>query len=154
VLAHAFYPQSGETHFDVEEQWVDGDTEDIDLMDGIDLMTVAGHELGHALGLGHSEVPGALMAPYYQGYEPNFSLPDDDRQAIQSLYGTCLDVNVRQGVNIVSFLSRVSTAMLTYVAVLTCDIDIAILSVRLSVCHVPVLCRNGLTYQHTFFSVW
>ena len=84
VLAHAFYPQSGETHFDTEESWVDRQTE------GIDLMTVAAHELGHALGLGHSAVPGALMAPYYQGYDPNFSLPDDDRQAIQSLYGNCL----------------------------------------------------------------
>jgi len=84
VLAHAFYPKSGETHFDDEEQWVDRQS------DGIDLMTVAAHELGHALGLGHSEVPGALMAPYYQGYDPNFSLPDDDRRAIQSLYGMCL----------------------------------------------------------------
>jgi len=82
VLAHAFYPQNGETHFDDEERWVDRET------DGIDVMTVTAHELGHALGLGHSAVSGALMAPYYQGYDPNFSLSDDDRQAIQSLYGT------------------------------------------------------------------
>jgi len=81
VLAHAFYPQSGETHFDAEENWVDRQH------DGIDLMIVTAHELGHALGIGHSQVPGALMAPYYQGYIPNFSLSDDDRQAIQSLYG-------------------------------------------------------------------
>jgi len=33
------------------------------------------------------------------------------------------------------------------------DIDIAILSVCLSVCHVPVLYQNGLTYHHTFFSM-
>ena len=84
VLAHAFYPQSGETHFDSEENWVDRETE------GIDLTIVTAHELGHALGIGHSQVPGALMAPYYQGYIPNFSLSEDDVQAIQSLYGTYL----------------------------------------------------------------
>ena len=44
----------------------------------------------------------------------------------------------------VSFLSRVST--------LTRDIDIADLSVRLSVRHVPVLDENGLTYCHSFFT--
>jgi len=30
--------------------------------------------------------------------------------------------------------------------------DIAILSARLSICHVSVLCRNGLTYHHTLLS--
>ena len=39
------------------------------------------------------------------------------------------------------FLSHVSTAMLTR------DIDIAVLSVRPSVCHAPVLYQNGLIYQ-------
>ena len=81
VLAHAFYPESGETHFDDQEFWVDRET------DGIDLTTVAAHEFGHALGLGHSAVEGALMAPYYQGYDPNFVLPQDDIDAIHSLYG-------------------------------------------------------------------
>ena len=86
VLAHAFYPQSGETHFDNHEAWVDRQTE------GVDLMTVAAHELGHALGLGHSPVPGALMAPYYQGYDPDFVLTDDDIGAIQSLYGELVNI--------------------------------------------------------------
>jgi matrix metalloproteinase-14 (membrane-inserted) len=81
VLAHAFYPTSGELHLDDTEQWVDSKEE------GVDIMTVAAHELGHALGLGHSAVPGALMAPYYQGYDPEFTLPQDDIDAIQSLYG-------------------------------------------------------------------
>jgi len=49
-----------------------------------------------------------------------------------------------------SFLSRVS--------VLTRDIDVAVLSVRLSVClsvrDVQLSDENGLTYCHTFFTTW
>jgi len=46
-------------------------------------------------------------------------------------------------INMTSFLSRVS--------ILTRDIDIANLSVRLSVRYVPVSDENGLTYRHSFF---
>ena len=44
-----------------------------------------------------------------------------------------------------SFLSRVS--------ILTRDIDIANLSVCLSVRNVPVSDENGLTYRHLFFTI-
>ena len=42
------------------------------------------------------------------------------------------------------FLSRVS--------ILTRDIDIALLSVRLSIRHIPVFYRNDLTYCYSFFT--
>lgn len=81
TLAHAFFPKSGETHFDEDEQF---DYED---GRGVNLMIVAAHEFGHTLGLAHSNVPDSLMAPVYQGYVPNFKLPRDDVMAIQQLYG-------------------------------------------------------------------
>jgi peptidoglycan hydrolase-like protein with peptidoglycan-binding domain len=86
VLAHAFYPLNsdpirGDSHFDEAEQW----TVNIPTGSGIDLVTVAAHEFGHALGLRHSEDSSALMAPFYIG--PRRFLSPDDMNGIQSLYG-------------------------------------------------------------------
>jgi hypothetical protein len=65
VLAHTFYPAppnpepiAGDVHFDDAESWHIGTN--------IDLFSVALHELGHALGLGHSDNPNDVMYPYYK----------------------------------------------------------------------------------------
>lgn len=55
-------------------------------LSGTDLLQVAVHELGHTLGLQHSNSPGSVMSPYYiYSYKPQLS--KDDERRIQSLYG-------------------------------------------------------------------
>lgn len=83
VLAHAFHPGSslnGQVHLDLDENWsIYGEN------DTISLLHVAIHELGHALGLGHSSQNKSIM---YAWYKPsNFKLDEDDILAINSLYG-------------------------------------------------------------------
>ncbi len=87
TFAHAFYPPpnggaiAGDTHLDDAETW------SVNLPpSGTDLVSVLAHEFGHALGLAHSTVNGALMYPYYSG--PHRYLHSDDVGGIQELYGT------------------------------------------------------------------
>uniref|UniRef100_A0A8D9ERG8 Matrix metalloproteinase-16 n=1 Tax=Cacopsylla melanoneura TaxID=428564 RepID=A0A8D9ERG8_9HEMI len=86
TLAHAFFPvYGGDAHFDDAEKWT------VNSYKGTNLFQVAAHEFGHSLGLSHSDERSALMAPFYRGYEPSFSLDSDDIEAIQALYGSADD---------------------------------------------------------------
>ncbi|XP_060516534.1 matrix metalloproteinase-14 isoform X3 [Cylas formicarius] len=82
TLAHAYFPVfGGDAHFDASESW------SINSYRGTNLFQVAAHEFGHSLGLSHSDIRQALMAPFYRGYDPVFSLDQDDIDGIQALYG-------------------------------------------------------------------
>lgn len=80
TLAHGFSPADGsDVHFDDAENWVIGDG-------GADIYTTAVHELGHALGISHSQAKKSIMTPVYR-YSSDLKLDGDDINAIQELYG-------------------------------------------------------------------
>jgi hypothetical protein len=85
VLAETFLPPpdnggtaAGDILFNSNVNWQIGTS--------YDLMTVAAHEFGHALGLGESSVSTAVMYGTYNGIKE--SLTSDDIAGIQSIYGT------------------------------------------------------------------
>ncbi|KAJ8775203.1 hypothetical protein K2173_020207 [Erythroxylum novogranatense] len=82
TIAHAFAPTRGWFHYDADELWSVGP-----IRGAFDLETVALHEIGHLLGLGHSEVEGAIMWPSIKPGTTMHGLHTDDIQGIRALYG-------------------------------------------------------------------
>ena len=73
VLASAGYPERGNVQFDSAESW-----------SAANLLPTALHELGHCLGLSHSDDPASLMYPYSR---PAPVIDDESRLALQAIYG-------------------------------------------------------------------
>lgn len=92
VLAHAFYPPpnsgslAGDVHFDEDENWTN--ITQVSGSQPIDLQTVALHEIGHSLGLAHSNVSSAIMYAYYGGSRR--ALAQDDIDGIRVIYGSSI----------------------------------------------------------------
>lgn len=87
IVAHSFYPEpispetlAGDLHLDGAENW--GVTPGV----GLNVFSVLLHELGHCLGLNHSEDPRAVMFPQILVAQVYDGLGDDDIAGIQTLY--------------------------------------------------------------------
>jgi hypothetical protein len=90
TLAHTYQPGTeslstpfgstimGDLHIDSSEDWINN----------LDLSTILLHELGHSLGLGHSDDIDSIMFAGYMG--PRLTLGADDIAGIQSIYGPAL----------------------------------------------------------------
>ena len=72
TLAHAYYPEVGDIHVDDSENWT------LDSDWGMNFLQTLTHEIGHSIGLQHTNVRGAVMFPFAGAYDRNFRLHQDD----------------------------------------------------------------------------
>jgi hypothetical protein len=86
TLAHCFFPKTGmdgQLCFDDAEFW----TADLHGSPGQFSIILTGiHEIGHGLGIKHSQFKDSIMYPYYNNAID--TLRPDDISAIQAIYGT------------------------------------------------------------------
>ncbi|KAJ7974495.1 metalloendoproteinase 2-MMP-like [Quillaja saponaria] len=83
ILAHAFAPENGNFHYDADENWSNNPVQG-----QFDLESLALHEIGHLLGLGHSQDPNAIMVSGIESGAIRRNLGQDDINGIRALYST------------------------------------------------------------------
>lgn len=96
VVAHAYFPSAGKLHFDDDEQFTEFGKKVTgwwwNRRQSTGLLYTAVHEIGHVLGLKHSDVQEAVMWPLAKSGTP--VLHQDDIDGIRSLYGMWEKKNV------------------------------------------------------------
>ncbi|CAI0414477.1 unnamed protein product [Linum tenue] len=79
--AHAFEPRYGEVHYNADYKWSNYPSPK-----EMDLQSIAVHEIGHALGLRHSDNQAAIMYPYLNLGQVKRALQRADIDGIRELY--------------------------------------------------------------------
>ena len=126
LLAHAFYPAgtnpepiAGDVHFDADETWSEGGDPE--------LYSAALHEIGHSLGLGHSDTPGSVMYPYYSNLE---KLAEDDINALLRLYSAAKSMSEPLSIQVASLPSTTGADGVSLYGTITGGNDAVTLSWR------------------------
>ncbi|CAI9109663.1 OLC1v1009525C1 [Oldenlandia corymbosa var. corymbosa] len=83
--AYSFPPEIGLLHLDGDELWV-VDPDKLKFAFSTDLESMAIHEIGHVLGLGHSRIKSAVMYPTTPPNKRIVDLTKDDVNGLQQLY--------------------------------------------------------------------
>lgn len=86
VLGYGAPPPDGTVYFDADEDWYFGGYDNRPSGSFIHFGSMALHEIGHALGLGHTTSPESAMYPYYVPGTIRTDLYRDDIDAIIDLY--------------------------------------------------------------------
>ncbi|XP_019539900.2 matrix metalloproteinase-19 [Aedes albopictus] len=74
TLAHAFFPEVGDIHYNTDRSYTSEE-----------FFSATIHEIGHTLGLDHSNSKTSIMFPFHIRYHTE--IPEEDRRALQALYG-------------------------------------------------------------------